>query len=536
MEELSFFDKLKVLFDNILDHPLFTLLFLVPVVLFFLQKKHGKKVYVIVYFLTILTVLFVFGDVIFDLFDNFMDGLFMVLYFPNFVTLFIVVILSSLFALMSLFSKKMYKVNRVINYTSFGIIQMLFTLILITVRINKINIYKDNALYTNSDVLTLMQLLIGMFAFQVIIILVINLINKFTYMLDKKSGKFSEPDSESVSYLKNTRKLFKNVSINNEKVGFINVADTLSTSKPKLKPFKFDIKKIESITLHEEVVSKPKLFNRVVLDDKAVSYLNEIIKPRKFKPIELDSNKIKSIKLNGKVFKDKLFNRIELEDKNFTYLNEIIKPRKFKPIELDSNKIKSIKLNGKVFKDKLFNRVELEDKDFTYLNEIIKPIRFKVIGLNSDKVKSVELINDSEGPKKKLYNTISLDTTRPIYSNEILANKSDGSGLIPTVKHGVTSNLDNKKVTTPLKKTVNIVEPIIYRIGNSTDKDVKNTRKLVDNLNIIDIQSTLDVISGYHLMKNVKLKGYDNVLTVDNLKISNFKLLFDILKVYKLYK
>ena len=485
MEELSFLDKIKVLFDNILAHPLFTLLFLVPIILFFLQKKHGKKVYVIVYFLTILTVLFAFGDVIFDLFDNFMDGLFMVLYFPNFITLFIVVMLSSLIALVSLFSTNMYVVNKIVNYLSFGIIQVLFTLILLTVRVNEINIYKDNALYINSDVLTLMQFLIGTFAFQIITILIINLINKVTDMLDKKSGKISDSLDKQVSNLKNTKRLIKNVTIDNEKVGFINVADKSSTSRPKLKPFKFDIEKIESIMLQEDI--KPKLFKMITLDDKNVSYLNEIIKPRKFKFIELDSNKIKSIVLNQVNTKEKLFSKISLDDKDFTYLNEIVKPRKFKFIELDSNKIKSIELSPSIDKAKLrLIPTLLDTSKMAYVTQNKKQNKY---------------INDFDHIMK-----IKPDLMKPMDSN------------LRTIK-------------------TNVLKPTIYRAHrHSKSANDSIYRKLVCNLNIIDIQSTLDVISKYHLIKNVRLKGYDNVLTVDNLKISNLKLLFDVLKIYKLYK
>ncbi len=530
MEELSFLDKIKVLFDNILAHPLFTLLFLVPIILFFLQKKHGKKVYVIVYFLTILTVLFAFGDVIFDLFDNFMDGLFMVLYFPNFITLFIVVMLSSLIALVSLFSTNMYVVNKIVNYLSFGIIQVLFTLILLTVRVNEINIYKDNALYINSDVLTLMQFLIGTFAFQIITILIINLINKVTDMLDKKSGKISDSLDKQVSNLKNTKRLIKNVTIDNEKVGFINVADKSSTSRPKLKPFKFDIEKIESIMLQEDI--KPKLFKMITLDDKNVSYLNEIIKPRKFKFIELDSNK--SIELNQVNTKEKLFNKISLDDKDFTYLNEIIKPRKFKFIELDSNKIKSIVLNQVNTKEKLFSKISLDDKDFTYLNEIVKPRKFKFIELDSNKIKSIELSPSIDKAKLRLIPTL-LDTSKMAY---VTQNKKQNKYIndfdhIMKIKPDLMKPMDSNLRTI---KT-NVLKPTIYRAHrHSKSANDSIYRKLVCNLNIIDIQSTLDVISKYHLIKNVRLKGYDNVLTVDNLKISNLKLLFDVLKIYKLYK
>ena len=134
MEQLTLTEKFKVLFDNIFQHPLFIVILLVPAIMFLLQKKHGKKAFVLVYLLVIMTVLFAYGGVVFELFDNLMDGLFMTLYFPNFITLFVVVVLCSIIALFSFFSKKMYKVNKVINITAFAIIQMLFLLILSLVK------------------------------------------------------------------------------------------------------------------------------------------------------------------------------------------------------------------------------------------------------------------------------------------------------------------------------------------------------------------------------------------------------------------
>ena len=130
MKQLSLIDKIQVFFNNVLEHPLFIVILLVPVIIWLLQKKHGKKAFVIVYLLVILFVLYIGGDVIFKLFDNLMDGLFMTLYFPNFITLFVVVVACSIIALISFLSKKMYKINKIINIFSFALVQLLFVLIL----------------------------------------------------------------------------------------------------------------------------------------------------------------------------------------------------------------------------------------------------------------------------------------------------------------------------------------------------------------------------------------------------------------------
>lgn len=496
MKELSLFDKFKVLFDNILEHPLFIVLFFVPIVIFFLQKKHGKKVYIIVYFLVILSILFLGGDVIFKLFDNLMNGIFMVLYFPNFITLFIVVVLSSLIALISLFNKKMKKVNKIINFVSFGIVQMIFALILITVRVKEINIYKDNALYTNNDVLTLMQLLIGTFALQIISILIINLINKVTYILDKKEGKIIDDEIEKLSL---SKKSFKTIPIDNNKVGYINVANKNETSKPQLKPFKFNIEKIESIRLENDY-SKPKLIKQIDIKDKDFTYLNEVIINKKFKPLRLRSSKMTNIVLNNKL-KDKKFINKLLASKPVTYLNEIIVDKKLKPIKLDSKKIESIKLNGKL-KDKKILTKDLQEKPVTYLNEVINEKKIKPLELDLNKTQNIKV--DTFDLKKKP----DLLKNQEMYNYNIEKSKLDSSSKFDEI-------FNSRPVLKP---------------------EVKEDINLVEKLSIIDIQSTLDVVIKYRLMKYVNLKMVNNLMAVDNLQIPNFDSLNLLSKKHKLYK
>lgn len=189
MEQLSFFEKLGVLGSNILAHPLFILLLLSPVVIIALNKKITKKFIIAIYIAIILIVLFVGNTTLFALLDNMIDGLFMVLYFPNFITLFIVVVASAIITLITFLRKKMLKVNKVINITGFAIIQTIFCLILVVVQASNIDIYEENALYSNNDVLTLMQLLMGTFALQILGVLIFTAIEKITEKLDAKDNE-----------------------------------------------------------------------------------------------------------------------------------------------------------------------------------------------------------------------------------------------------------------------------------------------------------------------------------------------------------
>ena len=443
MEQLTLTEKFKVLFDNIFQHPLFIVILLVPAIMFLLQKKHGKKAFVLVYLLVIMTVLFAYGGVVFELFDNLMDGLFMTLYFPNFITLFVVVVLCSIIALFSFFSKKMYKVNKVINITAFAIIQMLFLLILSLVKAKDIDIYADNALYSNSDVLTIMQILIGTFTLQVIAILIINGINKVTDILDKRSTPLALEINEQINELEKTKRssLIKNIEIDNTKYGYINVADKKSTSKPKLKPFKFDLKKLESITIgHNDFLKEDKPVK--VIEGRLVQKKSEALLPKeKSKPIKFIDKVKKTMKSS---------------------LPKIAEVTKDKALENDLN-------NKFIEKDVHAEKGSLEShSEAKFVN---KKLQDNIIEAKPDLLK----------PEASAINVIG-EVSKPKLVHE------------------------------------------------------RKTLDLVDNLNIVDIQSTLDVVVNYHLMKWVNLESYNDKAAVDNLRIPNFGKMVLVLEKCRLYK
>lgn len=447
MEQLSLLDKFKVLFDNIIAHPIFILILFVPLIMLILQKKHGKKAFIIVYVLVLLFVLYTLGDVIFKLFDNLMDGLFMTLYFPNFITLFVVVILVSVIALISFLKKDIRKVNKIINIISFAIVQMLFVLVLTIIKSKNINIYADNALYSNNDVLTLMQLLIGTFTLQVISLLIIYGINKVTDILENRNKELSDDIQNQIDLLSKTKKKdkkFKITNLDNEKVGFINVANKEKTSKPKLKAFKFDVDKLESITLNA--------------------------------PIKV----------------------------------EISEPGKLKPVKFNVSKLNSVKVNAPI-KNKKFKTVNLEDKVVT-INPELEPIKEPVSKVEPTievpKVEKVPIMEPLQTPKES--------TMKPILGGRF--------------------KKEEPKIVQPKKdknKFIVDVKPNLMEVHEEDLKPVKPIN-LVDNLNILDIQSTLDTVIKYKLVR----KSFQTVsdMAVDNLQIPNFELTMSVLLKYKLYK
>lgn len=446
MEQLSLLDKFKVLFDNIIAHPIFILILFVPLIMLILQKKHGKKAFIIVYVSVLLFVLYTLGDVIFKLFDNLMDGLFMTLYFPNFITLFVVVILVSVIALISFLKKDIKKVNKIINIVSFAIVQMLFVLVLTIIKSKNINIYADNALYSNNDVLTLMQLLIGTFTLQIISLLIIYGINKVTDILENRNKELSDDIQNQIDLLSKTKKKdkkFKITSLDNEKVGFINVANKEKTSKPKLKAFKFDVDKLESIQINTPIKI-------------------EISEPSKLKPVKFNVSKLDSVKVNTPI-KEK-------------------KPKKFKSIDL-------------------------EDKVVT-INPLLEPTK-PIIDIPKEEIPLEQLkpISHVETP---------IVSSKPIFSGRF--------------------NREKPKIAAPKKEKNKFIVDVKNKpnLMEIHEEDLPQPKALVDNLNILDIQSTLDTVIKYTLVR----KSFQTVsdIAVDNLQIPNFELTMSVLLKCKLNK
>ncbi len=233
MEQLSFWEKLQVLGSNMLEHPLFIILLLSPVILFAFNKKITQKGIIAIYLIVLAIVLFIGNTTLFELFDNMMDGLFMTLYFPNFITLFVVEVLSAVITLTTFIKKDIAKVNRIINIVAFLIIQTMFCLVLTVIQVNNIDIYKENALYSNNDVLTLMQLLMGTFALQIITLVVIYVIDKVTNKLEAK-GNSNSIENQIEELKKTKRTLPKNHITHIEKIPEVKVI--VKEPEVKLRP------------------------------------------------------------------------------------------------------------------------------------------------------------------------------------------------------------------------------------------------------------------------------------------------------------
>ena len=170
---------------------------------------------------------------------------------------------------------------------------------------------------------------------------------------------------------------------------------------------------------------------------------------------------------------------------------------KLKPFKFDVNKLESIRFSNDIEK-------VIEPR-------VIKRADVKVFPKKLKRGKLISKVKDMKKLDSKNKGDNKVKDGNKFINNNVLAGKPD--------------------LLKPEQSNIEIIKEV------SKPKLVHNEPlDLVDNLNIVDIQSTLDVVVKYKLMKGINLEIYDDKAAVDNLQIPNFDMMVRVLNRCKLYK
>jgi len=169
MTYLSVIDKIKILFSTLFDFKgvfIFGILILVFTILYLLKKLTTKRytismilAMVLVFLISILTNLKSLSKT----FDNFMTVFFTGIYFPSiylYISTLVIVLVSFLFSIINVKLRKVYKV---INRVMFVINNIIFVIILNIIAKNKIDIFSVNSLYTNTNLVAMLEISMSIF-------------------------------------------------------------------------------------------------------------------------------------------------------------------------------------------------------------------------------------------------------------------------------------------------------------------------------------------------------------------------------------
>ena len=202
MEDVSFIDKLSILSDMILSSPLFIIfvtIFEIGLVIFLLFKRKKFKInkwVVIGIWIVILLFLIIFYNKVFlNLLDNFINYIFNALYFPNLAVYSIILIVSNIFFIMAILNKKIDKSHKIINIVNAIVIDSLLIFIIDIISKNNIDVYEKLTVFSNNNLLVLLELSTGVFTSWVLLNLFYSLKLKL-----KKYDKKEYPDMPDIIF------------------------------------------------------------------------------------------------------------------------------------------------------------------------------------------------------------------------------------------------------------------------------------------------------------------------------------------------
>lgn len=185
MVQFTLLEKIKMLIDIILSSSFF----LSTVVLGSLftgimimgirkYKKIDKKIFILGWIFVVGFLFIRHFNTLFTMLDNMIENIFISIYFPNLAT-YVAILLTTNFIFMStLIKKNTNKYMLALNTISFIGINTLFLFIADTVVEENIDIYSKLTVYSNSDLLILLELSTGLFTLWLFILSIIWVIKK----------------------------------------------------------------------------------------------------------------------------------------------------------------------------------------------------------------------------------------------------------------------------------------------------------------------------------------------------------------------
>ena len=219
MKYTSIFEKLFSLI-SIINTTWINLVFLGIIVLsiiFYSRKKISKKT---CFILSTISTFLLIGYVIFNnssslapVFDSIMDDLFTNIYFPSTYAYLFVYFFMNISILGSLINIKHKSTYKTIHGVFFIIINFLFALILEFIASNKIDIFKKTSLFSNKNLIILLELSIMVFVFW---LLTLGLVYLSTVISDRIILKQEKKELEKDAHLKNVNVLEATVAIPDE--------------------------------------------------------------------------------------------------------------------------------------------------------------------------------------------------------------------------------------------------------------------------------------------------------------------------------
>lgn len=209
MEDITFFERIKLLFSLISSSPFFViilfLLIAATLTLVLSKKSNNRNLKIIVtvlYFISFILIIFNYGSSFTKFFDNLVTKLFTYLYFPSIIAYLCLMIIGILILVKMILRKEKSKFIVISNVMLFTISVLLFVLSIDIIVKGNIDIFEKTSIYNNETLMVLIQANTTVYLLWFITLLIKYLANKIIKKLDyEEIPKEDKEEIKEVRYL-----------------------------------------------------------------------------------------------------------------------------------------------------------------------------------------------------------------------------------------------------------------------------------------------------------------------------------------------
>lgn len=201
MINIPFMEKIQKFFEIIVKNNyafiVVGLLLVLSFILLFACRKNDKLtkiLYFILYGIAIIGILLQYHTYLLSLIDYLIENIVANLLFPNLAIYMGILLIINIIVIRSIFSNKVKFYVKSINVVCFIIMQLFLYLIINNVIANNVNVYEKLSIYTNQELLLLVELSMQIF---VVWLFVLGFIRLIDYLMDK-SVSIKKVDTEII--------------------------------------------------------------------------------------------------------------------------------------------------------------------------------------------------------------------------------------------------------------------------------------------------------------------------------------------------
>lgn len=273
MKYTSIFEKIGCLFNQITSsiiYPIFIAVIIFLIILLFVKKIKNKKIVLLMimsYLILFITIIANNYESLSKVFDSLSTNIFTNIYFPSTYTYLFILIIIDISTISSLINIKTEKIYKIINGICFFVIQFVFSIVLNIIAKGNIDIFSKKSLFTNTDLIMLLELSVNIFIVWILILMGVYITNKITERILVKRTNKELKTSPSIETINNI--VLEDAKEEKCKKEYLNEQEVLENVQPKVSP-------IESQTNTFYTTDTQKLKSTNLMVNPSVQELNRI--------------------------------------------------------------------------------------------------------------------------------------------------------------------------------------------------------------------------------------------------------------------